>query len=172
MLMKAADSQCATLLACTFSLPMLSGSSEPAFAITYDCTTLSIAGGTTHASGINNVGAFARSGSTASHGFVRDVAGDVQPIDHPSATSTSLSKIDNNGVAVGSAWVPSKDGETHSLDIGSAMLAAPPHLLTDEEIAGHRLPRRGSGQAADNVVPCASGQRGSSYILIGDSSMQ
>jgi 6-phosphogluconolactonase (cycloisomerase 2 family) len=64
-----------------------------------------------------------------------------------------------------------QNGETYSLDIGSAMLATLPDSTTAPGIGQRPIPRRNPGQA-NSVVMYASGQRGSSaYILIGDASV-
>jgi hypothetical protein len=66
------------------------------------------------------------------------------------------------------------DGETYSLDIGSAMVAARPVSTAEPQIDARPVPaRRGTAEPANNVVMYASGQRGSSaYILIGDASVK
>src|ERR1700732_1784737 len=71
-----------------------------AFAVTYNCTLFSIPGGL-NATGINNAGVIV--GTSGTHGFVRDGAGNVSFFDYPSASQTNLYSINNKGVITGSA---------------------------------------------------------------------
>ncbi|HEX4277506.1 MAG TPA: hypothetical protein VHZ74_19245 [Bryobacteraceae bacterium] len=89
---------CATLL-CAALLP------PAAFAITYNCSPVTIpGGGTATARGINNSGIMAGYYTVTGpfHGFIQSAdAGNFQTVDYPGADFTQLFSINNNGVTVG-----------------------------------------------------------------------
>ena len=116
-------------LSVAWLLILLLSTSPGASAITYECATFSIPGGTSHASGMNNsgviVGTFKPS-SGLSRGFIRDPQGNIALVDYPGAMQTALQNINDHGKITGSAslisgqqvnFVLDPDGQFHVISL-------------------------------------------------------
>lgn len=85
-----------------FFLAVIAIASPILSATTYDCTTFDQQAAVAYA--INNAGVIA--GTVANQGFICDAQGNVTLVNYPGAASTTLTAVNNNGVAVGSYMPP------------------------------------------------------------------